>query len=76
MSLPLSRSASFALDRELIVRWLRATAIIALPALVSMASALQSGTPVSTTVVLGTLLASLVDFVRRYVSDYSVTDDA
>lgn len=71
-----SRSPSYALDRELIVRWLRATTIIALPALVSVASALQAGEPVSVTVVLGMLLASFVDFVRRYVSDYSVSDDA
>jgi hypothetical protein len=76
MNLPPSNSRAFELDLELMTRWLRASAIIALPALVSLATALQSGEPVSLGVIFGTLAASAADLLRRYANDYSIADDA
>ncbi|HRI36098.1 MAG TPA: hypothetical protein PK765_03390 [bacterium] len=42
-----SSSPPFSVDQKLLLRWLRATAIIAVPALASLASSLQSGEPIS-----------------------------
>ena len=65
-----SNSPSFKLDIETIQRWLRTSLIVFTPAILIVLNQAQAGA-FDLTAVKAAAFASLIDFVRRFIKDYS-----
>ncbi len=64
-------SARFQIDRTLIARWTRFTAIVLLPVIVLALQKFQAGEIPDLALLQSAFAASLLDFLRRYMTDYS-----
>lgn len=65
-----NNSDRFQFDIEIIKRWLRSSAIVFAPAIVIFLNQIQSGV-FDTNALKVAVVASVIDLIRRYVTDYT-----